>query len=152
MAVTTPEVDERLHAKAVAAAINAPLEATDDETTRCFEYSDVPGSDQVDDADARRAPLPDIFLLLAVERRYSDPQRMGGAKAGRSSWRVTVEAVGRTVNEARWALLQATTALEEQRLTVGDHLTTALRFESATAIQPDNHRRQSGSITWTYST
>lgn len=151
---TAPAIDERLHADAIKDLVNAQLlevaGGSTEADTRCWDFDGVPGTTTCDDEDRRKAPLPDIYLQAHVERRYIEPQRMAGARSGRSSWRTTVRATGRNVAEARWALLQATRALDEQRFTVDGHLTTALRFESSAPVELDD-RRYSGSITWTYS-
>lgn len=42
-------------------------------------------------------------------------------------WRVEVRYAGRTTKEAQWALSKITTALEENRLTVGGYASTPLQ-------------------------
>lgn len=151
---TAPAIDERLHTVAIKTLVNAHLIAVGDgdgeADARCWDFDGVPGSESCDDEALREARLPDIYLQVHVERRYVAPQRMGGAKAGRSSWRATVRGTGRNVDEARWALLRATEALDEVRLTVDGDLTTPLTFESSSSVELDD-RRYSGAVTWTYS-
>lgn len=128
---TITELDERQHATAIKAAVSTALGEWD-----AFDYDEV------------SEPLPDIFALVQVERRFN-PNRRACGRASTSGWRVTIRAVGTTVDEARWALMKATQALDETVLTVADRPTTLLQFESSTAPELDD-RLYSASATWTY--
>lgn len=114
-------LDARPHATAVKAAIAATLG-----TPNVYDHSQVP------------ATLPDIFVLVSIERRPGDVLR--SARAGHAGWRVLTTTIGRTVKECEWAAFKVATALEEQRLTVAATSTTPVQFESATAAKFDDER------------
>jgi hypothetical protein len=128
-------IDTRDHAVALKTAISSvafPL----------YDYGKVPG------ADGNEGLLPDIYGLLTVERRGGLPLRRA-ATTGRTGWRTTVRVVGRTTDEARWALKQVSDALNEQTLTIAGLLTTPIQTESEQAPGPDDGR-QSALSSWTY--
>lgn len=120
--------DTRPHAAAVKAALEATVGAD-----RVFEYGEVPG------ADNNPGELPPIFVLITVERRTGALTR-AGAYAKASGWRVTARAVGRSISECRWTLAKISTALDEQRLTIGGNTTTPIQYESGQAPELDEGR------------
>lgn len=128
---TLTELDERQHATAIKAAVSTALGQWD-----AFDYDEVPKS------------LPRIYALVSVERRFN-PNRRASGHASTSGWRVTVRAVGSTVDEARWALGKATAALDEQTLTVAGRPTTLLQFESGTSPELDDGLYSAAHV-WTY--
>lgn len=119
--------DARPHATAAKAAIAAALGSS-----HVYDHGQVPGTY------GSTAPLPNIFVLVAVERRASPVLR--SARAGNVGWRLVVTALGRTVSESAWAAEKVALALNEQRLTVGGAETTRIQFESATAPRYDDGR------------
>lgn len=127
---SAPVVDERLHRDALETALTATLGAN-----RVYDYGEV------------GQPLPSIFVVLGIERRFVEPRRAG--RAGRSGWRVTFRYVGRSVDEARWAGLKVAAAIDEQVLTIGGVKSTPVTHESTTAIAPDDGR-YSGLVVYTY--
>lgn len=129
-------IDSREHASAVKAALTAELDEWD-----AYDYDELPGSN------GNAGTLPAIFVLVAVERRYNPLLR--SARAGATGWRVSVRCVGRTIDEARWAMYHAGLALNEQVLTVDGSPTTRLQFESDEAPAPDDGR-YSGRAFYTY--
>lgn len=133
---SAPVIDERTHRDVIEALLTATVGAN-----RVYDYGTVPGSD------GNAGTMPPIFVLLTIERRYVEPRR--GGRSGRSGWRVTCRYVGRTVDEARWAELKVTQALDEQRLSVGGFTSTPVTHESTTAIAPDDGRF-SGLGVWIY--
>lgn len=141
---SAPVVDERVHRDVIVALIAAELgpEAVDgDGKPVIYDYGKVPG------ADGNDGDLPPIYLLLTVGRRPVPAFRAG--RAGVSGWRTTVRGVGRTVDEARWALHRATIALDEQNLLIGGKTSTPVTYETSQEVEPDSGRH-SGLIAWTY--
>lgn len=126
-----PVIDERLHRTALIAAITAF-----EDDLPVFDYGKTP------------ATLPPIFVMLAIERRYVEPQTSTGTTS-RSGWRILFRFVGRTVDEARWAQMKLTQALDQKRLSIGGYTSTPVRHESSSAIAEDDGR-YSGSAEWTY--
>lgn len=135
--MTAPELDERVHWDAIADALAAEVG-----TGRVFKYGDVPG------LDGNAGDIPPIFVLLTVQRRYTSTGRLS-ARHSRSGWRVSTRYVGRTVDEAAWAALRATRALDDMRLSIGTRTSTPIHHESTQSIKPDG-ARLSGSSSWTY--
>lgn len=130
-------IDTRQHAAALTSAISSAIAPW-----AVYDYGKVPG------ADGNTGTLPDIYALLTVERRAGVPLRVA-ATTGRTGWRASVRVVGRTVDEARWALMFVSAALNEQRLTIDGQTTTRIQSESEQAPGPDAGR-QSALSTWTY--
>jgi hypothetical protein len=118
--VAAHALDERLHATAVKAALDAAL-APD---VTAYEYGQVPG------ADGNVGTIPAIYVLLTVERRYLEPVHSPRLLT-RTGWRLTVRPVGTTANEARWASLRATQALEGVSLSIGGWPTSVITHESS---------------------
>lgn len=140
---TAPAVDERLHAAAVAATVQASLiSLVPSLNANVFDFGSVPGEDQ------NAGTVPDTYIAIAVERRPVISSRLV-QQASRSGWRVSARYVARTVNNARLAALAVTTALGEQRLSIDGHTSTPVQLESTTLIQPDAGWF-SGLSVWTY--
>lgn len=133
---TGPALDPRPHHTAVKAALAPAVHE------QVFNYDQVPGSPLHADE-----TLPDLFALVAVERRLVYPRRAG--LPGRSSWRLSVRYVGRTVLEALWVLDRVQDALDETRLTVMGSTSTPLLFESSASPQWDDGRYSAEAV-WTY--
>lgn len=119
---TAPVVDQRPHVAAVKAAIKSTFGRWD-----AYEYDEVPD------------PLPFIFALVSVERRFVPPRRTTG-HAGRSSWRVGVRSVGRTADECLWAVAKVAEALDEALLTVDGYGSTLLSHEDTSDASADEGR------------
>lgn len=134
-------VDSRLHAAAVRDAVT---DAFGEWTA--YDYGKVPG------ADGNTGRLPSIYALVTVERRFGGNLR-STARAGNVGWRATVRVVGRTPDEARWALLRVAEALNEKRLHVltetGPKSTTPIQFESEQSPEKDDGR-YSALVSYTY--
>lgn len=145
---TAPAVDEREHVEVFKVAID---EAFDDEglgsLARCYSYDEVPGTTQ-DDGPEVPGRLPNIFVLVSVERTYAPPRRLC-AKAGRSGWRVSFRCVGRTVRESQWAALKVIEAVEERRFLIDEYMSGPITHESSDAPRWSN-KRFSGTKTYTY--
>lgn len=124
-------LDERQHAAALTAALKATL-----------------GSEHVYEYGAITGPGPNIYLLLSVERRYM-PAAHSPRRHTKTAWRVTVRAVGTTVNECRWASLRVSQALDGRRLTVDGLSSTPVQHEATNAPEFDDNRAHSLSL-WTY--
>lgn len=124
-------LDERQHAEALKAAINARL--TPHST---FEYGAVPG------LNGNAGTHPSIYALVQVERR-SIPTRSAVRRATRTGWRASIRAVGRTPNETRWASQRIAEALDGTRLTVGGFETTPVEHETSDAPALDADRFES---------
>jgi hypothetical protein len=131
LVTSAPVIDERVHRTAIIDALNA------------FE-DDLP----VYDYGKTSTTLPPIFVMLAIERRYVEPRTSSGL-SGRSGWRILFRYVGRSVDEARWAQMKITQALDEVRLSIGGATSTPVRHESTSAIAEDDGR-YSGSAEYTY--
>lgn len=145
---SAPAPDERLHRTAVESLL-APKLGLDPITNadRVYDYGGVPGDQNNPDEAQRTATPPAIYVLLSIERRYVGPRRAG--RAGRSGWRITVRYVGRTVDEARWALNQVTAAIDEVRLDIAGRRSTPVTHEDSRAIEVDDGRF-SGITSWVY--
>lgn len=133
----TATLDARPHAEAIKAALKTALNSE-----HAYDYDEAPGSND------NPGTLPNIFVLVSVELLPSSSPRMAGRTTVRR-WIATVRGVGRTVDEARWAMWRASVALHEQSLTVEDRTTTPLQFEPGDAPKPDDGR-YSGLHTFTY--
>lgn len=129
--------DERPHATAILAALNTELSPR-----TAYTRGKVPGLDN------NAGTEPAIYAILDLERRDGGPSMRAG-RTLRRSWRVTVRGVGSTVDEARWALARASTALEGVQLSVSGSYTTPLDFEAGEGVAKDG-TRYSGSLTYTY--
>lgn len=108
-------VDARPHASAVKSAIAAALGSS-----HVYDHSEVPGGSSKPDE-----PLPNIFVLVAIEVRYSPVLR--GGRGGNAGIRVVTAALGRTVSECQWAQHKVELALNEQVLTIADKATTRIQ-------------------------
>lgn len=126
--MTAPVLDEREHAKVLAAAIKAQLGPRD-----VYEYGDVPG------VDGNAGTQPSIYALIQVSRRFI-PALHSTREASRSGWRVSVRAVGSTVNECRWATSRIALALDSQRVAIAGHLSTRIQHETSDEVTPDGDR------------
>lgn len=123
-------MSERTHAAAWRTAIGA---VTGDLVA--YDYDDVP------------APLPSVYALVTVSRRFGGEPRNHG-KRPMIGWRLTTLAVGGTIDEARWAREKVHTLNETRNSTLAS---TLLTFESETEIEKDGDR-YSGITVWTYAT
>lgn len=131
---TAPAIDARPHATALKTAITATLNEWS-----AYDLDEVPGGKYTADEELRKQPLPPMYAVVHVERRYVPGLRSSG-QASRSSWRVTVVAVGTTVDEARWVLDRADEALDSARLDVDGRRTSPLAFELSSSPEPDEGR------------
>lgn len=120
-------IDPRPHATAVKSAIAAALGSA-----HVYDHGQVPGTY------SNTGSLPNIFVLVAIERRQSPVLR--SARAGDAGWRIVLTVLGRTVSECNWARLKVSEALNEQRLEVSGFSTTPIQFESDTAPRYDDGR------------
>lgn len=130
-------LDARPYVTAVKVAVKALLGPND-----VYDYRQVPGSD------GNAGVLPNIYVLVSVERRYN-PQLRVSAQAGVTGWRLQTVGVGRTADECRWAMFKTATALNERTLAVGSDVTTPLQLESEDAPQWDDGRF-SALARWTF--
>jgi hypothetical protein len=133
--VTAPALDERLHDSALRALLKGPL------NEQVYGYGEVPGADGVE------GELPDVYVVMAVERRTAPVGPGGFAQV--SGWRVYIRGVGRSVAEARWAIARATAALDGARIEVAGVSSTPIAHESSAAVRPDDGR-QSGLVEFIY--
>lgn len=129
---TISTIDARAHVTAVKAAITAQLGQWS-----AYGYDQVPTGD-----------LPNIFVTVAAERR-SSPRARIGSQAELIGWRISATAVGRTVNEALWALSRIDDALDEVSLTIDAQTTTPCLFESGTSPKYGDGR-YAGDVFYTY--
>lgn len=127
---------EREHAEEWRNVIDALLgDPVTDATRGAFDYDDVP------------SPLPDIYALVTVTRRFGGDARNHGGKP-MVGWRLTVRCIGRTVDEARWAREKVETLDVTRNATLA---TTLVMFEDDTPIEADGDR-YSGLTAFTYAT
>lgn len=90
-----------------------------------------------------------IHVYVSVTRRYGSPARSSGSTGGSGiGWRIVARSVGRTVDEARFAM-EDVADIENQHLIVDGKWSTPIRFESSTPPEPDGGWF-SGQSTWTY--
>jgi hypothetical protein len=130
-------LDSRAHATAVKAAIKAQLGPNN-----AYDYDEVPGTN------GNAGILPNIYVLVTVQRRFNGNRRLT-AQAGLTGWRISARAVGRTIDEVRWAMFKVATALNEERLTISGSTTTPIQFETDQAPESDDGRF-SGLALYTY--
>lgn len=124
--------DERLHATAVVARLNAVLPAA----VRAYDIDDVP------------AEKPSKYVEVTVSRRFGGVLRTAATSTG--GWRVTTRVVDQTsISNARLTANTVRTALEFYRLSVGGKTSTPTQFETAEVIGPDDGW-WSGLTAWTY--
>lgn len=135
--MTAPGLDERDHAAALKAVIEAQLGQW-----KVYEYGEVPGLGK------NAGQQPPIYVLLQVERRSLAPAH-SSRTASRTGWRASIRAVGRTASECRWATHRVSLALDSQRVTVDGHLSTPVQHETTDSPEPDGDRYES-LIRWTY--
>lgn len=137
--MAAPELDERVHWDTIAAALNAKLGPD-----RVFGYGEVPG------LDGNSGTVPPIFALLAIQRRFVAAKK-SSRRAESSGWRISVRRAGETVDEAAWAALRITEALDDVRLTIGSHISTPVLHETTTSAVPDpKAKRLTGLQSYTY--
>lgn len=132
---TAPGLDERLHHAAVSALLLEVL------NQHVYDYGQVPG------ADGNEGDMPDVYVVMAVERRTAPTGPGGFAQV--SGWRIYLRGVGTTVAEARWAIAKATAALEGACLAIAGIESTPIAHETSTAVRPDDGR-QSGLVEFVY--
>lgn len=134
-----PELDERLHADAILALLNASTALNGN----AYEFDSIPGSN------GDPGTLPDTYVGFSVARRYVPAGRLSG-QIGRTSWRISTRYVGRTTGDARLAAFKVATALDQQFITVGTH-TALIRLDEGAndAISLDDGR-YSGLSQWLY--
>lgn len=128
MAVTAPAIDSYQHFNAVKALLLAPL------NQKVYEWGAVPGRKNAAGT-TNPGTAPNIYVLLAVERRFAETFVAGRAQM--SAWRIATVSVGRTPGEVRWAQLRVATALESLRLVVAGKTTTPVAIETPGSPQPD---------------
>ena len=136
--MTLPTLDARPHARAIKEAVEASFGAAAD----LYDYDDVPGTN------GNEGVLPDLYAEMTVEPVTSGNPRMTG-QTGTRHWIATVRGVGRTVDEARWVLFKAATALHEQALVVDGRPTTPLQGGDGGPPELDGGR-YSGLLVFTY--
>lgn len=144
---TAPVLDERKHVAAFKAAVDAVMVAAGS-PARCYGYDEVPGTSQDSDDDKVPGKLPNIYVMVSLERRFLQPARQIG-RAGRSGWRLSLRGVGRTEAECRWALLKITDAVDEKRFTIDGFRTGPVAHESSTSPEWDD-KRYAALKTYTY--
>lgn len=124
-----------LDARPVAIAAKAALDITLAPKWKAWDYDELPEKAP----DGKALPLPNIFALLSIERRFNETRILSGDD-GLTGWRIAVRSLGRTVDEALWAMFKVATALDGQRLTINGALTPPIQFESDQAPTPDETR------------
>lgn len=125
-------VDERSHAVAIREAITAHLGPWE-----AFDIDDLPKN------------LPTIYVETHLSRRTGAPLR-ATSTTERTGWRLLTRVVAKTVDEARWARMRVSEAIEQQRLAITDvGSTTRIQVEAEEPIALDD-KRYSGATTWTY--
>lgn len=129
--MTAPALDAREHAELWRSLIAARMNG------HAYDYDDVPKT------------LPNIYALVSVERRFTASAR-ATSQASRSSWRLSVRGVGRTIAECQWADKRITEAVEQHRALIGGKTSTLPRHETSNAPKPDDSRHSSLTH-WTYS-
>lgn len=129
-------LDERDHLDLITTMLTAAVG-----DNRVYLYGQVPGSDGNPDE------LPEIYVLVSLERRQVIPRQAG--RTNRTSWRLSVRYVGRTTSEAQWAGWKTATALNEQQITVAGITSTPFLHETTNAVAPDAGL-YSGLVAYTY--
>lgn len=101
-----------------------------------YDYDDVPD------------PLPNLYGLITLSQRAGETSRASGQRL-QVGYRLTLLAVGRSIDEARWVRDQAHDALTDRGFIVAGRPTSLLRVETEVPIEPDEGRF-SGFTAWTY--
>ena len=125
--------DERLHRAALGTLLGPVVNG------QLYDYGEAPGDPNNPDKDARALPLPEIFVLLGIERR-GGIEAKNACRTARSGWRISLRYVGRTVDDARWAASKCAAALDGTRLVIDGVTSTPVTHESTQAIAPDDGR------------
>lgn len=136
-------LDERVHHATIATAINTELSPH-----FTYGYGDVPGMRSLD-GQTNPDEQPNIYVLLAVQRRAATVNLRAGGARGVNPVRFSTRVVGRTRKEAQWARLKVATALDEQILSFGGLDGTPIQFENEDEIAYDDGR-YAGLTRWTY--
>ena len=131
-------LDARAHAEVVKAAVSTALGQWD-----AYDFDEAPGSN------GNTGKLPNLFALVSVDMVPSVAPRMS-ARSGTTQWIISVRGVGRTIDEARWVLWKAATALQEKALTVSGRATTPLQLQPGQAPEKDDDGRYSGLSVYSY--
>jgi hypothetical protein len=99
-------VGESEHAAAWKTAISAALPGP----ASAYEFGDPEVAESVP-----TSALPNVYVLISLSRSPSAAARLTGATRD-SGWRLTTRAVGRTLDQARWARAATYTAVQFKRL------------------------------------
>ena len=89
-----------------------------------YEWDEVPGS-----KGGPTGTEPNQYLMVSVEPRFVPANRMT-AQSTVTGWRVIVRSIALKVENVERGLAEASTALNEKRLTVASKATTPIQFES----------------------
>lgn len=135
-------LDERAHAAVVLTALRAALASDPADGNVVDDLNKIPGTE------GNEGKAPPIFATIELERTSPVQKRMT-SQAGTAGWMLTVTVNGRTVDEARWALLQVARALNERRLVVEGRTTTPLQYETGNAPTPRGKRYEADAL-YTY--
>lgn len=143
--MTVTQTDPRPHMTAILAALNTALSPN-----AAYALDGVPGTKQNAKESERVKSLPNIYAEVNLAPR-STPAIGLVPRERRGAWRVTTVCVGRSINEAFWAMDRVDRALRNQFLVIDGERVGPFVRETIREPEWDNVR-WSSLITWTYST
>lgn len=125
-----PTIDENLVHAAVAAVLQPALPTG----VSVYAHGKVP------------APLPQKWVLLTIERRYTETTHVGRT---RTAWRAYVRSVAINTYTARDLTFRCSEALEDLELVIDGETSTPVAHETSEAVRPDDDKF-SGLTAWTF--
>lgn len=134
--MVAPTIDATL----VRAAVTAVLQPAMPTGVTVYAPGKVPG------ADGNTGTLPQKWLLLTIERRYTETTHVGRT---RTAWRIYTRGVGDTEHNAQVILVRCSEALEDLLLTVDGETSTPVAHETSETVRPDDGKF-SGLTAWTF--
>lgn len=134
--MVAPSVDENLVHAAVAAVLQPALPAG----VSVYAHGKVPGTN------GSTAPLPQKWVLLTIERRYTETTHVGRT---RTAWRAYVRSVADSKHNASDLDTRCSKAIEDLLLTVDGETSTPVAHETSETVRPDDGKF-SGLTAWTF--
>lgn len=120
-----PTVDENVAHAAVKAVLQPALPAG----VSVYAHGEVPGTN------GGTTPLPQKWVLLTIERRYTETTHIGRT---RTAFRAYVRTVADTKHNAGDLTLRCTEAIEDAVLVIDDVESTMVAHETSEAVKPDD--------------
>lgn len=134
--MVAPTIDAALAWTATAALVQPAMPTG----TTVYAPGKVPGADQ------NTGTLPQKWMQLTVERRYTETSHVGRT---RTAFRAYLRAVADTRDNAEDILTRGCGALEEALLVIAGETSTPAAHETSEAVKPDDGKH-SGMASYTF--